>query len=155
MNTVVTGQKLFYLIDAKNQIAGRLASKIVPILMGKHKPIYSPHLGQECGDHVVIVNAKHVALTGDKWKRKMYRWHTGYAGGLKEYTAEQRHERFPTYVLETAIKRMLPKSNSTTRKLKMSRVHIFPEDVHTYEAQQPIPLDLLGTDAVYAEKENI
>ena len=153
MNSIITGQKLFYLIDAKNQVVGRLASKIVPILIGKHKPIHAPHLGQECGDHVVIINAKHVALTGDKWKRKMYRWHTGYAGGLKEYTAEQRHERFPTYVLETAIKRMLPKNSSGMRKLRMTRVHIFPEDSHTFEAQQPVPIDLLGSDAVYSQTD--
>ncbi|KAL9647409.1 hypothetical protein ABK040_006772 [Willaertia magna] len=153
MNTPITGQKLFYLIDAKNQVVGRLASKIVPILIGKHKPIHSPHLGTECGDHVVIINAKHVSFSGDKWKRKLYRWHTGYPGGLKEFTAEQRHDRFPTYVLETAIKRMLSKNSSSLRKLRMSRVHIFPEDTHTFDAQQPIPVDLLGKDAVELEKE--
>jgi large subunit ribosomal protein L13 len=148
MQAARAGLKNWYLIDAKNMIVGRLAANITPLLIGKHKPTYSP--GQfDVGDHVVIINAKHVHFTGDKWKRKGYRWHTGFPGGLKTYTAEQRHERYPTYVLQRAIDRMLPKNK--LRKVRMSRLHVFPEGDHPFDSQQPVLIDPLGKDAIYSE----
>lgn len=148
MQSARAGMRTWWLIDAKNQVAGRLAANITPLLIGKHKPTYNP-LKYDTGDHVVIINAKHLTLTGDKWKRKGYRWHTGYAGGLKTFTAEQRHEKFPTYIMQRAIDRMLPKNN--LRKVRMDRLHVFPDAEHPFETQQPILYDPLGKDAIFSE----
>jgi large subunit ribosomal protein L13 len=142
----IKGPRLWYLIDAKNMIPGRLASTIVPILMGKHKPIYNP-ASHDCGDNVIVINAKDVHLTGEKWTQKKYRWHTGHPGGLKEFTAEKYHERDPIAIMKTAISRMLPKNKM--RKIRESRLHVYPDDQHPYVSQQPIVYEPLGVDAVY------
>jgi large subunit ribosomal protein L13 len=77
----------WYLVDAENQVVGRLASEVAKILRGKHKPFYTPHV--DTGDYVIIINADKVVFTGNKWTQKLYRWHTGYPGGLREVSAEK------------------------------------------------------------------
>lgn len=97
------------MIDAKGQVVGRLASQISKILTGKDKPTYRPN--QDCGDAVVVINAGDVDFTGRKWDNKLYRWHTGYPGGLKERTAKDQQSRDPGSVLQKAVMGMLPKTN--------------------------------------------
>jgi len=107
-------------IDAKGQVLGRLATKIADILRGKNKAAYTPHA--DAGSYVVVINAKDIVLTGDKWTGKIYDWYTGWKGGYKTLTAENMIKRHPTRLVELAVKRMLPKStlsNSVFRKLKV------------------------------------
>lgn len=127
-------------VDAKDVVLGRLASQVAMILRGKHKPIFSPNI--DCGDHVVIVNARHVKLKGNnKLQQKIYYRHTGYAGGLKETTAEKvLNGRFPERVVEKAVERMLPKT--IMGRNQMGKLRVYAEDSHPHEAQQPNVLDL-------------
>lgn len=99
----------FRLVDARGQVVGRLASQIATILMGKDKPTYTPN--KDDGDVVVVVNAADVEFTGRKWDQKLYRWHTGYPGGLKERTAKDQFSRRPEAIIEAAVNGMLPKNN--------------------------------------------
>lgn len=134
-------ERKWYVVDAENVVLGRLAAEIATILRGKHKPIYTPHI--DCGDHVVVVNADKVALTGNKRKKKLYHWHTGYPGGIKERAAEDILEgRFPTRVVEEAVSRMIPKGPLGRQQLEKLRVYAGPE--HPHEAQQPEALDVAG-----------
>ena len=115
---------------------GRLASEVAKILHGKHKPCYTPHV--DTGDYVIIINADKVVFTGNKWTQKLYRWHTGYPGGLREVTAEKMRQRRPERIVEYAIRGMLPKTKlgrAMFRKLK-----IYMADKHPHAAQQPEPL---------------
>lgn len=128
----------WYVVDAENLVLGRLASEVATILRGKHKPIYTPHV--DTGDYVIIVNAAKVALTGQKWSQKLYRWHTGYPGGFREVQAEKMLQRRPERVIELAIRGMLPKTKlgrAMLRKLK-----VYAADTHPHAAQQPEPLTL-------------
>lgn len=136
---------MWYVIDAKNKILGRLATRIVPILIGKHKPTFTPHAFDN-GDHVIVINAQEIAMTGDKWDRKLIRWHTGWPGGLKEYPAKVRHEWDPTELVRRAISRMLPKNKQ--RQVRLDRLHIVAGNTHKYDAQNPLPLDVFQKDAV-------
>jgi large subunit ribosomal protein L13 len=123
----------WYVVDAENLILGRLASEVATILRGKHKPIYTPHV--DTGDYVIIVNAGKVALTGQKWSQKLYRWHTGYPGGFREVQAEKMLQRRPERVIELAIRGMLPKTKlgrAMLRKLK-----VYAASTHPHAAQQP------------------
>ena len=97
------------LVDAKGVVLGRLASQISKLLQGKDKPVYDP--SKDLGDVVVVINAKDVELTGRKFENKVYRWHTGYPGGLKERTVKDQWERDPTQILRRAVSGMLPKNN--------------------------------------------
>lgn len=128
----------WYLLDAENQILGRLAARAAVVLMGKHKPDYTPFL--KTGDHVVIVNADKVRLTGNKENVKMYRRHSGYPGGLKEVTARRMRETFPERMLEEAIQGMLPK-NKLGKQLS-SRLKVYAGPKHPHEAQSPQVLTL-------------
>src|SRR5262245_64763334 len=94
-----------YIVDAENQVVGRLASEVAKILRGKHKPSYTPHV--DTGDYVIIINADKVVFTGNKWAQKLYRWHTGYPGGLREVTADKIRQRRPARIVEYAIRGML------------------------------------------------
>jgi large subunit ribosomal protein L13 len=128
----------WYLVDAEGQTLGRLASRVAQILRGKHKPIYTPHM--DTGDHVLVVNAEKVRLTGKKLDQKRYYRHSGYPGGLKETPIRRMLETHPERVVELAIKGMMPKGKlgrAMTRKL---RVYAGPE--HPHRAQQPVSLDL-------------
>lgn len=123
----------WYVMDAENQVLGRLAARAAVVLMGKHKPDYTPFL--KTGDHVVIVNAAKVRLTGKKEDVKMYRRHSGYPGGLKEVTARRMRATFPERMLEEAIQGMLPK-NKLGKQLG-SRLKVYPGPQHPHEAQNP------------------
>ncbi len=126
-------QPLWHFVDAKNQVVGRLASQIAPILRGKHKPNFTPNY--DCGDYVVITNASKVTFTGDKWKNKKYRWHTGFPGGLKEIAAEDLVKKSPEEILRNAIIGMLPKN--MLRKNAMAKLRIFPGDAHLHDDKLP------------------
>lgn len=126
----------WYIVDAQGQVLGRLASRVASILRGKHKPAFAPHL--DVGDHVVVINAEKVHLTGRKLRDKTYRWHTGYIGHLREVTAETMLRTHPERVIEWAVQGMLPKNRlgrAMARKLKVYR-----GADHPHRAQRPEPL---------------
>ncbi len=127
------------LIDADGLVLGRLAAIVAERLRGKHKPMYSPYI--DCGDHVVVVNAEKVALTGNKLGNKKYHWHTGYPGGIKERTAGQILKgAHPERVIEKAVQRMLPKGALGRQQLKKLHVYVGPE--HPHQGQSPDAFDL-------------
>jgi large subunit ribosomal protein L13 len=129
-------ERKWFVVDAEGQVLGRLASTVATILRGKHKPIFAPHL--DVGDHVVVLNAEKIDLTGRKRTDKLYQWHTGYIGGLKEVPAEKMIRTHPERVIEWAVQGMLPKNRlgrAMAKKLKVYR-----GAVHPHEAQQPQPL---------------
>lgn len=131
--------KKWILIDAENLVVGRLASIVANILRGKHKPTFTPHVDD--GDNVIIINADKVALTGNKVANKIYYWHTGHPGGIKQRTAKQILEgRFPERVVEKAVERMVPRGPLGRRQMKNLRVYAGSE--HPHEAQQPVTLDV-------------
>ena len=132
-------QKKWILIDAKGLVVGRVASIIAMRLRGKHKPGYTPHV--DCGDNVIVINAKDVVLTGNKRQDKVYYWHTGYPGGIKERKAHQILDgKFPERVIEKAVERMLPGGPLFRRLMVNLKVYGGPE--HPHAAQQPQPLDV-------------
>ncbi len=112
----------WHLIDAEAQTLGRLASRVARLLMGKHKPIFSPN--QDTGDFVVVVNAGKIHVTGKKMKDKIYYWHSGYPGGLKEVTLEKLLQTHPTRAVEHAVKGMLPHTRLGARMIKKLRVYV-------------------------------
>ena len=126
--------KNFPLVDADNQVLGRMASDIAVVLMGKHQPSYTPHV--DTGDFVVVVNAEKVKLTGRKWEQKTYTWYTGYPGQKSE-TAEKRLERRPDRIIRDAVRRMLPK-NKLGRQM-LSKLKIYTGAEHPHQAQNPQP----------------
>lgn len=125
-------------MDAKGQTLGRLASQIAPILKGKHKPIYTPHL--DCGDFVVVVNAEKVRVTGRKLDQKFYHRHSGYPGGLTSISLRDQLEKNPERVLQAAVRGMLPKNKLGRRMIK--KLKIYAGDEHPHQAQQPKPLEI-------------
>lgn len=125
----------WYVVDADGRVLGRLATQIATLLRGKHKPVYTPHL--DVGDHVVVVNAAKVHLTGRKLKNKVYRWHTGYIGGLREVTAEKMLRTHPERVIEWAVQGMLPKGRLGRTMARKLKVYGGPE--HPHAAQRPEP----------------
>ncbi len=128
----------WYVVDAEGETLGRLASKIAPILKGKHKPIYTPHL--DCGDFVVIVNAEKVRVTGRKLDQKFYHRHSGYPGGLTSISLRDQLDKHPERVLTAAIRGMLPKNKLGRRMIK--KLKVYAGDEHPHQAQQPKPLEL-------------
>ena len=126
------------MIDAEGQVLGRLATRIATILMGKHKPGYTPFL--DCGDHVVVVNADKSVLTGNKMNDKIYYRYSGYPGGIKEARARRVMRENPTRILESAVRGMVPKTKLGRQMLSKLRVYAGPE--HPHEAQQPQPYSL-------------
>jgi large subunit ribosomal protein L13 len=130
-------ERRWWTVDADEQVLGRLATQVARLLMGKHKPGYTPFL--DCGDHVIVVNAAKVVLTGTKLQDKKYHRHTGYPGGIKETTAGGILEARPERVIELAVKGMLPKTRLGRQMYRKLHVHAGPE--HTHQAQQPQPLE--------------
>lgn len=128
----------WYLIDASGQTLGRLAAKIAVLLMGKHKPHYTP--GVDMGDFVVVINADRIRVTGHKMEKKIYYRHTGYPGGLKEMPLKDMLARHPERVLQLAVKGMLPKNRLGRKMLKRLKVYTGPE--HPHQAQNPKPIRL-------------
>ncbi|HTY61017.1 MAG TPA: 50S ribosomal protein L13 [Acidobacteriota bacterium] len=131
-------QKQWHVIDAEGQILGRLASKAARLLTGKDKPIYTPFL--DTGDHVIIINAEKVKLTGKKLDEKMYRHHTGFPGGLKETAAGVLLSKEPGKLVREAVIGMLPKTKLGRAMRKKLKVYAGPQ--HPHQAQQPTPLSL-------------
>jgi large subunit ribosomal protein L13 len=131
-------ERRWYVIDADDAILGRLAVKAATVLRGKHKPQFTPN--QECGDYVIVVNAAKVRVTGNKPLQKMYYHHTGYPGQLRSRNFEQMIERRPAYVIEHAIRGMLPK-NRLGRKL-FTNVKVYAGPDHPHAAQKPEPLTI-------------
>ncbi|HEY7366538.1 MAG TPA: 50S ribosomal protein L13 [Methylomirabilota bacterium] len=129
-------ERKWFVVDAADQVLGRLATRVATILRGKHKPTFTPHL--DVGDHVIVVNAEKIHLTGRKLRDKMYRWHTGYIGALREVSAETMLRTHPERVIEWAVQGMLPKNRlgrAMAKKLKVYR-----GAAHPHEAQRPEPL---------------
>jgi large subunit ribosomal protein L13 len=131
-------QRDWYVVDARGQTLGRLASEIARIVRGKHKPIYSP--SADVGDYVIVINAEKVLVTGRKLDQKMYHRHSGYPGGLKQVSLRRMLEEHPTRVVEHAVRGMLPKNRLGRKMAKKLKVYAGPE--HPHEAQQPEPLEL-------------
>ena len=123
------GVRLYHLVDAKNEVLGRLAPQVARLLAGKHKPTYTP--SRDAGDWVVVVNAKDVALTGNKREQKLYQWHTGWPGGLKTLTARQMFERDPRRIVTAAVKGML--APNLLRRDRLRRLRVFPGEAHGME----------------------
>jgi large subunit ribosomal protein L13 len=132
-------EKKWLLIDAEGLILGRLAAIIADRLRGKHKPTYTPHM--DCGDHIVVVNAEKVALTGNKKRDSVFRWYTGYPGGLKERSKGAILEgKHPERVILKAVERMVPRGPLGRRI--MGHLKVYKGATHPHEAQQPTPLDV-------------
>ncbi len=121
----------WHIFDAKDQVLGRLATKIAVILMGKHRPDFARHV--DGGDHVVVINASKVAVTGRKEVQKLYHRHSGYPGGMKVTTLEQMRANKPEQVIIHAIAGMLPDNKLQDRVLK--HLHVYPDETHPYEKQ--------------------
>ena len=133
-----TVNKEWVLVDADGQTLGRLASKVAKLLRGKHKPNFTPHV--DCGDNVIVINAEKVMLTGKKWTDKKYIRHTGYPGGQRERTPNEMLAKFPTRLVENAIKGMLPKNRLGRSLFRNLYVYTGPE--HPHAAQQPKEIKL-------------
>jgi len=132
-------EQKWLLVDATDKIVGRLASEIAVLLMGKHRPTYTPHV--DTGDFVVVVNADKVKLTGNKWEQKEYRWTTGYPG-QRSVKAVARFERHPERILHEAVRRMLPKNKLAFKML--SKLKIYAGAEHPHQSQQPTPTELVA-----------
>lgn len=130
-------QRDWHVIDAKEQVLGRLATKIATLLRGKHKPIYTPHV--DTGDYVVVVNAGQIKVTGKKTSDKIYNHHTGYPGGIKSINFEDLMAKDGTRALEIAVKGMLPKGPLGRQMAKKLKIYAGSEHPHT--AQQPQALE--------------
>ena len=128
----------WYLVDATDKVLGRLATQIATRLRGKHKPEYTPHV--DTGDHIVIVNAAKIRVTGDKINQKKYYRHSGYPGGIKETALSDELENNPERVIERAVKGMLPKNSLGRAMFRKLRVYAGPD--HTHQAQQPKALEI-------------
>ena len=128
-----TVEQRWYVVDATDMVLGRLSSQVAAILRGKNKPIYTPHV--DAGDHVIIINADKVRLTGKKLEDKTYKYHTGYPGGLKEITYGDLLAKKPCFAVYESIRRMMPKGPLGRQMLKKLRVYAGPD--HKHEAQQP------------------
>lgn len=137
-STIKPSAPAWYIIDADGQTLGKIAVKAATYLKGKNKPTYSPH--QLCGDHIVVINASKIEMSPKKQYRKSYYRHTGFPGGMKIVGIAQMLEKKPTYVIEHAVKGMLP-ANRLAREM-MKRLHVYADDQHKYNAQQPSPLAL-------------
>jgi len=131
-------QEKWYLVNAEGKTLGRLAARVAGLLRGKHRPTFTPNV--DLGDHVVIVNAEKIQLTGDKMQTKLYRNHSGYPGGLKTATAAHVLRKDPTQLLTRAIEGMLPKTPLGNQMAKKLRVYVGPN--HPHQAQRPEAITL-------------
>jgi large subunit ribosomal protein L13 len=136
----LTVGKDWFVVDANGQVLGRLATRIARMLIGKDKPTYTPFL--DCGDHIVVINAERVKLTGNKMDQKIYRHHSGYPGGLKEISIRALMQRRPEEVLREAVLGMLPKNKLRARRAKKLRVYAGSEALARHAGQKPQPLAL-------------
>ena len=132
--------KQWFVIDASGQVVGRLAAQIAPILMGKHRPTYTPHI--DTGDYVIVTNVDKVIFTGNKWQEKSYQRYSGYPGGQRDEAAWKLFQRHPERILELAIQRMMPKSK--LGRHMMDKLKLVVGADHPHQAQLPIPLQPLS-----------
>lgn len=128
----------WYVVDASGVALGRLATMVAEKLAGKHKPTYTPHT--DAGDHVIVINASQLKLTGNKATSKRYYRHSGYPGGLSSKTFEQEFNSHPERVVEYAVTGMLPDNKLRTERLK--RLRVYPDDQHPHSPQQPTTLEV-------------
>ncbi len=139
MNTTIAKKQEqkqeWYVIDATDQVLGRLAVKIANVLRGRHKPIYTPNV--DCGDHVVVINAEKVRVTGKKEEQKEYMFYTGFVGGEKYVKLSEFRQRKPEYLIEAAVRGMLPR-NKLARDMFL-KLHVYAGTEHPHSAQQPKP----------------
>ncbi|EPE60568.1 50S ribosomal protein L13 [Exiguobacterium sp. SH3S2] len=133
-------ERKWHLIDAEGKTLGRMTSEVASLLRGKHKPTFTPHV--DCGDHVIIINAEKVKLTGNKLNDKMYYRHSGHPGGLKSQTAKELLAKRPERMLELAIKGMLPKGS--LGRQQFTKLHVYAGAEHNHEAQKPEVYELRG-----------
>lgn len=131
-------ERAWWVVDAEDKVLGRLASEVARVLRGKHKPMYTPHL--DTGDHVIVVNAEKIRLTGRKEQQKTYFRHSGYMGGGKHIPFTEMRDKHPERVIELAVKGMLPKNNLGRLMLKKLKIYAGPE--HPHEAQKPEKLEI-------------
>lgn len=130
----------WFVVDADNQVLGRVATRVARILIGKDKPNFTPYL--DCGDHVIVINAERVRLTGNKIDQKVYRRHSGYPGGLKEVPIRAMMQRRPEEVIREAVVGMLPKNKLRARRAKKLRVYAGKEALARHAGQKPQPVAL-------------
>lgn len=135
-----TVERAWYHVDATGHTVGRLAARLSRILMGKHKPIYTPHV--DCGDFVVVTNCEKVQFTGKKWTQKIYRHHSMYLGGLKEETAARLLRRHPDRILRLAVQRMLPKTKLGRKMIRKLKIYAGPEHPHSAQKPQDLRLEI-------------
>jgi large subunit ribosomal protein L13 len=133
-------ERKWYVVDAEGKTLGRLSSEIASILRGKHKPTFTPHV--DTGDHVIIINAEKIELTGKKLTDKIYYRHSQFPGGLKSRTALEMRTNYPTKMLELAIKGMLPKGSLGRQMAK--KLYVYAGSEHPHQAQQPEVYELRG-----------
>jgi large subunit ribosomal protein L13 len=131
-------QRDWYVVDAQGKTLGRLATQIADVLRGKRKPTYTPHI--DTGDFVIVVNAKKIAVTGNKRADKLYRRHSGYPGGLRTRTFEQMVARRPEEVIRVAVKGMMPRNRLARKQLTKLKIYAGPE--HPHVAQKPVDMEL-------------
>lgn len=131
-------EKGWLIVDARSQVLGRLASKVARIIRGKHKPGYTPHV--DCGDHVIVINAARVRMTGKKWTDRVIYTHSGYPGGQREHTPAMIRSKHPERLVEHAVRGMLPK-NRLGNELYRS-LHVYAGEEHPHAAQQPKEIKL-------------
>ena len=138
-----TVDRKWYIVDATNIPLGRVASQVAAVLRGKNKPIYTPHV--DTGDYVIVINTDKMILTGDKLNKKMYYHHSGFPGGLTETKYKDLMEKKSDFVLEKAIKGMLPK-NSLGKKM-FGKLKVYKGSEHPHQAQQPVEMKIKGVRA--------
>ncbi|OPL07694.1 MAG: 50S ribosomal protein L13 [delta proteobacterium ML8_F1] len=131
-------ERKWYVVDATDKTLGRLSTQIATILRGKHKPIYTPHV--DTGDFVIVINAEKVKVTGNKASDKMYRWHTGYLGHMRERNYNEMMAKKPEEIIRLAVKGMMPKNSLGRQMFTKLKVYAGPE--HKHSAQQPEALEL-------------
>ena len=137
MPKVSETERKWFVVDAEGAVLGRLATRVATVLRGKHKPTFAPHL--DVGDHVVVINAEKVHLTGRKLRDKMYRWHSGYIGGLREVSAEKMLRSHPERMIEWAVQGMLPKNRLGRAMAKKLKVYRGAD--HPHQAQSPTAME--------------
>ena len=135
-------ERKWFVIDAKGQVLGKLATKAAVLLTGKHKPIYTSFL--DTGDHVIVINAAQVHISGRKETDKLYRSHSGFVGGLKTTAAGDMRKKHPTRIVEEAVKGMLPKTK--LGRAMFQKLKVYAGDQHPHQAQQPQPVTLAAAN---------
>lgn len=131
-------ERKWYVLDATDQVLGRLATRVAEVLRGKDKPIFTPHV--DTGDYVIVINAEKIKLTGKKWEQKKYYHHSGYPGGIKEIPYNKLVQKKPEFIIEKAVKGMIPHNKLGSSIIKKLKVYAGQE--HPHQAQQPEVMEL-------------